>query len=222
MDYTGRHPSNVCRCSAHHLKSKNNMKPKSNKPAVPRNHVFFAIEPETDRESYAVLKKLLHKHYPFFDPKALDVGRYLDGAEKPDAVFYPGTITLNEHLARLEAEEQKFANENIDVIPEGSGNGTLFRFAVRTLKRYGNCEKAIKRFQIEADKCVPILEDSELNTIWNSALKYYGRIKQQADYISQKNTINRRNFNGNSRFHSIALMFLHFLWKHCQLLSRNM
>ena len=28
------------------------------------------------------------------------------------------------------------------------------------------------------------LEDSELNTIWNSALKYYGRIKQQADYIS--------------------------------------
>ena len=165
-------------------KSKNNMKPKGSKPAVPRNHVFFAIAPETDQESYAALKKLLHKHYPFFDPKALDVGRYLDGAENPDAVFYPGTITLNEHLARLEAEEQKAANEDIDVIPEGSRNGTMFRFAVRTLKRYGNCEEAIKRFHLEADKCVPILEDSELNTIWNSALKYYGRIKQQADYIS--------------------------------------
>ena len=54
-------------------KSKNNMKPKGNKPAVPRNHVFFAIAPETNQESYAALKKLLHKHYPFFDPKALDV-----------------------------------------------------------------------------------------------------------------------------------------------------
>lgn len=165
-------------------KSKNNMKPKGNKPAVPRNHVFFAIEPETDREAYAALKKLLHKHYPFFDSKALDVGRYLDGTENPDAVFYPGTISLNEHLARLEAEEEKFFNEDIDVIPEGSRNGTMFRFAVRTLKRYGNCEESIKRFRTEADKCVPILEDSELNTIWNSALKYYGRIKQQADYIS--------------------------------------
>lgn len=165
-------------------KSKKNMKPKGNKPAVPRNHVFFAIEPETDREAYAALKKLLHKHYPFFDSKALDVGRYLDGTENPDAVFYPGTISLNEHLARLEAEEEKFFNEDIDVIPEGSRNGTMFRFAVRTLKRYGNCEESIKRFRTEADKCVPILEDSELNTIWNSALKYYGRIKQQADYIS--------------------------------------
>ena len=87
-------------------------------------------------------------------------------------------------MARLEAEEQKAANDDIDVIPEGSRNGTMFRFAVRTLKRYGNCEEAIKRFHLEADKCVPILEDSELNTIWNSALKYYGRIKQQADYIS--------------------------------------
>lgn len=155
-------------------KSKNNMKQKGNKPAVPRNHVFFAIEPETDRESYAALKKLLHKHYPFFDSKALDVGRYLDGTEKPDAEFYPGTISLNEHLARIEAEEEKFFNEEIDVIPQGSRNGTMFRFAVRTLKRYGNCEDAIQRFKAESDKCEPMLEDSELNTIWNSALKYYG------------------------------------------------
>ena len=165
-------------------KSKNNMKPKGNKPAVPRNHVFFAIEPETDRDSYAALKKLLHKHYPFFDSKALDVGRYLDGTENPDAVFYPGTISLNEHLARLEAEEEKFFNEDIDVIPEGSRNGTMFRFAVRTLKRYGNCEDAIQRFKAESDKCEPMLEDSELNTIWKSALKYYGRIKKQVGYIS--------------------------------------
>ena len=144
-------------------KSKNNMKPKGNKPAVPRNHVFFAIEPETDRESYAALKKLLHKHYSFFDSKALDVGRYLDGTENPDAVFYPGTISLNEHLARLEAEEEKFFNGDIDVIPEGSRNGTMFRFAVRTLKRYGNCEKAIQRFKAESDKCEPTLEDSALS-----------------------------------------------------------
>ena len=60
----------------------------------------------------------------------------------------------------------------------------MFRFAVRTLKRYGNCEEAIQRFKAESDKCEPILEDSELNTIWKSALKYYGRIKQQAGYIS--------------------------------------
>lgn len=165
-------------------KSKNNMKPKGSKPVAPRNHVFFAIEPETEQESYAALKKLLHKHYPFFDSKALDVGRYLDGTENPDAEFYPGTITLNEHLARLEAEEQKTVNEDIDVIPEGSRNGTMFRFAVRTLKRYGNCEEAVVRFKSESEKCEPLLEDHELNTIWKSALKYYGYIKQQPDYIS--------------------------------------
>lgn len=77
-------------------KSKNNMKTKGNKPAVPRNHVFFTIEPETDRESYAALKKLLHKHYPFFDPKALDVGRYLGVRQSTKQ----GYVTVQRLLAK--------------------------------------------------------------------------------------------------------------------------
>lgn len=164
-------------------KSKNHMKKKGNKPAAPRYHVFFIIEPETDHEAYANLKKLLYKHYPFFDSKALDTGRYFDGTEKPDAVFYPGTLTLNEHLARLEVDESEVDND-LDVIVEGCRNTSMFRFAVRTLKRYGNCEETKERFEQESKKCEPALEKSELSTIWKSAIKYYELIKRQPGYVS--------------------------------------
>ena len=35
----------------------------------------------------------------------------------------------------------------------------------------------------EAAKCVPPLENSELNTIWHSAQRFFSRIREQAGYV---------------------------------------
>ena len=164
--------------------SKNHMKPKGSKPPVPRYHVFWKADKETDSKSYAAFKERLHRHFPFLDPKALDAARYFDGADNPNASFYPGAITINEYLSRLEAEEQPENEVDFDeMIMEGTRNSTVFRFAVRTLKRFGNTEEARERFRNESDKCSPALDTSELNGIWKSALKYYGLIRKQPGYI---------------------------------------
>ena len=81
--------------------SKNHMKPKGSKPAAPRYHVFWKAVMETDYKAYATLKERLYRHFPYLDPKALDAARYFDGTEHPNAVFYPGTMTINEYLDRL-------------------------------------------------------------------------------------------------------------------------
>ncbi len=159
--------------------SKNHMKPKGTKPPAPRYHVFWKAVMETSFEAYAAFKERLYRHFPFLDPKALDAARYFDGSENPNAVFYPGTMTINEFMDRLEAEEPAEA----DTIPEGTRNSSMFHYAVRTLKRYGNSKDARERFRQESDKCTPLLAKKELNTIWKSALKYYRRIIQQPGYI---------------------------------------
>ncbi|MBR1812155.1 MAG: DUF3987 domain-containing protein [Clostridia bacterium] len=159
--------------------SKNYMKPKGTKPPAPRYHVFWKALMEMDPAAYAAFKERLHKHFPFLDPKALDAARYFDGTENPNAVFYPGTITINEFMDRLDAEEQPSA----ETIAEGTRNSTMFHFAVRKLKRYGNTEEARELFRKESDKCTPPLDTKELNGIWKSALKYYGRIRQEPGYV---------------------------------------
>ena len=168
--------------------SKNHMKPKGAKPPVPRYHIFWKAVPETDYKAYAAFKERLYRRFPFLDHKALDAARYFDGAENPNAEFYPGTKTINEFMDRLEAEEAEFANTipegtQDSIIPEGTRNSTMFHFAVRTLKRYGNSEDARERFRKESDKCSPLLDKKELNTIWKSALKYYHKIKRQPGYV---------------------------------------
>ena len=160
--------------------SKNHMKPKGSKPAAPRYHVFWKAEKETDCDRYAAFKERIYRHFPFFDKKALDAARYFDGADNPNAVFYTGTITINEFLDRLEAEEK---TTSADTIKEGSRNSTMFQFAVCTLKRYGNGEEARQRFRDKSRQCSPLLDKDELNGIWKSALKYYNLIKQQPDYV---------------------------------------
>ena len=164
--------------------SKNHMKPKGTKPPAPRYHVFWKALRETDYTAYAAFKERLQRRFPFLDPKALDAARYFDGTENPNAVFYPGTITINEFMDRLEAEERESEESTAaDTIAEGTRNRTMFHFAVRTLKRYGNNEDARDLFREEADKCVPALDRKELNGIWKSALKYYNLIKQQPGYV---------------------------------------
>ena len=70
-------------------------------------------------------------------------------------------------------------------ITEGSRNNTLSRFAGKVLKRYGECEKAHEVFLEQAAKCEPPLEDTELSTIWFSALKFFrNKVSNQEGYVS--------------------------------------
>jgi putative DNA primase/helicase len=79
--------------------------------------------------------------------------------------------------------ELQGGNYDNTVIPEGSRNATMSRFAGRVIKKYGDSEEAYRCFLDEAAKCTPPLEDSELSTIWHSAQRFYARVQQQAGYV---------------------------------------
>lgn len=99
-------------------------------------------------------------------------------------MFYPGTLTINEFMDRLKPEEPELEESTAaDTIEKGTRDSTMFHFAVRTLKCYGNTKDARGLFREELEKCVSALERKELNDIWKSALKYYGLIKRQPGYI---------------------------------------
>lgn len=68
-------------------------------------------------------------------------------------------------------------------MPQGKRNSTMSHYAGRILKRYGNTDKARQLYLKKAEKCSPPLDDTELKTIWNSALKFGAKVASQAGYI---------------------------------------
>lgn len=153
--------------SRHHMKQKDNKSPR------PRFHVIFPIDEMTSEEDYRNLKTRIHSIFPYVDEKALDSARFFYGTSAPEVDYVEGDRTLTDFLKELD-EEDSFANlDDSSVIPEGSRNSTMHKYAVKVLKRYGLSEEAKEQYRLEANKCVPPLEKVELNTIWKSALKYY-------------------------------------------------
>ena len=69
-------------------------------------------------------------------------------------------------------------------ILEGSRNNTMSHFAGRILKKLGVCDKAKEAYKERARKCEPPLSDEELDTIWNSAVKFYEKVASQEGYIA--------------------------------------
>ena len=75
--------------------------------------------------------------------------------------------------------------DNYSRIPQGQRNNTMHRFALKTLKRYGKTERALKLYLKDAERCDPPLPMSELKDTWDSAVKFYERtIAQAPDYIA--------------------------------------
>ena len=68
-------------------------------------------------------------------------------------------------------------------ILEGHRNNTMSRIAASLLKRYGDTEEAYEKYLTEAEKCDPPLEDSELKTVWKSALNLLPKIEAEEGYI---------------------------------------
>lgn len=128
--------------------------------------------------------------HSFFDGNALDVARFIFGADCEEVLVHDGWMTIDEEIdVGQAAEEEDFDSENSESafggqILEGSRNNTMSRFAGRVLKRYGITEKAYEAFLEHAKKCDPPLPESELKTIWNSAVKFFQKsIVNQEGYV---------------------------------------
>jgi len=155
--------------------SRHHMKPKEGKGPRPRFHIYFEIATVTGAQAYSDMKTALQAMYPFYDDNALDAGRFIYGSDPGEVVWHDGEKTIESLMAGDGTEP---------VIPEGSRNRTMFRWAVRAMKRYGKTEDTLRKFYDEAEKCVPPLGDEELQRIWRSAEKYYEKIKAQPGYVS--------------------------------------
>ncbi len=145
--------------------------------ARPRFHVFFEIEPVTDFQLYARMKKDALSLMPYFDTGALDSARFFFGTQEPQVLYHGGTATLNDYLYPSDFDEE------LAKIKVGSRNKTLSLFAGRILKRYGDSEKAQELFLEKSRLCDPPLDDDEVRGIWASAQGFYKRISAQPDYI---------------------------------------
>lgn len=160
--------------------SRSNMKPKNGKSPRPRFHVYFPIPPITDAAAYTALKKRIAAEFPYFDKNALDSARLLFGVPIPQVEIYNGDISVVDFLDN--ADFEKWDSDSASV-PEGSRNSTMSHYAGRIIKRLGNTDEAYRQFLKQAEKCSPPLEDSELRTIWNSAVKFGKKVAKQDGYI---------------------------------------
>ncbi len=168
--------------------SRHHMLEKEGKSARPRYHVYFPINKCTDADLYTSIKISLQKAYPFFDDNALDAARFLFGATTDEIVWHEGWMVITDDIDidDTASDEEDFDGTTIHgPITEGNRNNTLSRFAGKVLKRYGECEKAHEVFLEQAAKCEPPLEDSELSSIWFSALKFFrNKVSTQEGYVN--------------------------------------
>jgi putative DNA primase/helicase len=162
--------------------SRNHMKVKNGKPARPKGHYYFPqAKPIADFEKWTALKVAVRDRFPAFDEKALDAAHFLFGVDDPQPVYYPGDLCIDEYMEQVAAERKaeqtaaqpKQAAGN-EVIPVGSRNTTLSRFAATVLKKYGAEDgKALEAFRSRAAQCEQPLDASELQGIWKSAKSNY-------------------------------------------------
>lgn len=145
--------------------SRNHMKKKKGKAARPKFHCYFPIKRISSVEQYVAMKKQIQKKFPEFDANALDAGRFLFGVEDPQIMYFKGKKTVDKLF-----------------ILAGGRNGTLHKKACQLIKRYGEAE-AKAYFDAEAAKCVPPLEQQELDAICSSAQKYGREMSSAEGYI---------------------------------------
>lgn len=160
--------------------SRNHMKQKGGKSARPRFHVYFKIPTITDQAEYTSLKKQIVSAFPYFDTNALDSARFIFGTDNTDVEFYKGNKSIADFLEDLEFENW---DKSLEEVPEGKRNNTMSHYAGRVIKRLGNTDEAYEMFLKKAEKCNPPLEDSELNLIWHSAVKFGKKVSAQEGYI---------------------------------------
>ena len=127
------------------------------------------------------MKRKVARIFPFFDPKALDAGRFFFGTQYPKVEIFAGNRNLTAFLAEYDAthpeaetQEQRPAARAVtavsaddndhpvnseDIIRQGERNDTMLRFAEKVLKHYGPTDESYREFLRESRKCEPPLDD---------------------------------------------------------------
>lgn len=164
--------------------SRNHMRAKGAQSARPRFHVYFPITQVTDADAYAGLKKQLAARFEFFDPQALDAGRFIYGHPTPEVTSHDGEILIDQWLADA-LDEQLFTewDEGTQAIEEGSRNATLSRFAGKLLIRLGMTAEARSLFNRKAARCHPPLPEAEVEAIWRSATRFAKGVESEPGYL---------------------------------------
>lgn len=153
--------------------SRNHMKEKKGKRPRPKYHFVFPVHDITDVKVYTGLMKQLITSLPslHFDESVKSPAQMNFGVEGAQVVYMEGKQTLSEFLSGIQTAKSKSAQgDSGGAIPEGQRNTTLVKYAASVLTRLGDEDgKAYELFIKKAAKCVPPLEESELDSIWNSA-----------------------------------------------------
>ncbi len=164
--------------------SRNNLKVKDGKTTRPRHHVYFPHKPFTTVDECESFKQKIYNRYKFFDPAALDAARfiYANPTLNANIIWHEGACSIDE---TLKDPIDLFAvfDDDSELIHSGSRNSSMSKIAARLVKRYGNTAQAKQLFLEYAERCTPPLSDSELGSIWRSALRFGERISQEPDYV---------------------------------------
>lgn len=164
--------------------SRNHMRAKGAQSARPRFHVYFPITPVTDAETYAGLKKQLAARFEFFDPNAVDAGRFIYGHLAPEVTSHDGGKLIDQWLVEtVDADMFAAFDTATQAISPGSRNATLSRFAGRVLVRYGDSPQARELFDRKAGLCEPPLPALEVEAIWASALRFATKVATTPGYV---------------------------------------
>lgn len=130
----------------------------------------------------------------YFHEGSMTIKEFLDEEEMWGNVTFHTVPPLNnngcEPLLELtdktvQDSQNNAAQPNLgEMIPEGSRNATLSHIAGKLLKRYGNSDgRALDEYRKACDRCEPPLDIKEIETIWKSAEKFYGKIAASENYI---------------------------------------
>ncbi|WP_449460619.1 phage/plasmid primase, P4 family [Streptococcus suis] len=171
--------------------SRSHMQAKAGKALRPKYHIYFQINEVTDKDVYVAMKEELCNQYKFFDDNAKDAARFFFGNPNAQVIWHDSWLTIDEDLFQavsIDDEEDfdaDFYTPSSGPIHQGSRNSTMSVFAARILKRLGVTQEARDGFDEQAQKCVPPLDKTELDTIWGSAVRFYNKtIKTSQGYVA--------------------------------------
>lgn len=165
--------------------SRNHMKVKDNKEARPKFHIYFQDVMFEDMMKCKLHKEKVCAYFPYFDNNAKDVARFFFGVENPQIEYHEGYQLLYEFMETVSINNNQIQISEEEIIPAGCRNKTLFSFACRILKRKGNTDEAFNLYMEETTKCVPPLDNKEILSIWDGALKYFNKPSRSTTQIQK-------------------------------------
>jgi len=170
--------------SFYYYPSRNHLKEKNGQAPRPKEHYIFPTYTIHDVHTYTNTMKTLIRMFPqlHFDTAVSNGAQLNFGVENPTVSYVNGTIDLSEFIKQHNNSDVN-TESNMDIIPQGNRNNTMFKYALKILSEYGDSDVSQSAYMRESQKCNPPLDDSELSSIWNSALSYYKKdIQTGYDY----------------------------------------